>query len=121
MPRRLKPGEVDLHRRRQYWEHFEKQRVISDAAMHARYELGIRVACHLLVDQLKPDARSLKWAKEQAELLRSTGFLGAPDAAQKFFDEEAPKALAKFMEEGRKGRKVVREDENGPYKRTVWF
>lgn len=118
---RLRSGEVDLHRRRQYWEHFEREKIVKAARRHADFQNGIALACHLLVDQLKDDAQSLEWAKEQAAYFNRNPYMLPGDMAQEYYDREAPKALKEYMDEGRKLGKVVREDENGPYKRRVWF
>jgi len=118
---RLKRGEVDLNRRRVYWELFEKKKVIERSKLVAEYEAGIRFACFMLAGELREDSCKLSWAKNKAELFEAKPLGHAEDIAQKIFDEEAPKSLQKFMDEGRKGRRVVREDSHGPYKKTVWF
>jgi hypothetical protein len=117
--KRLKPGEVDLHRRRMYWEVFERKKVIAKADREAAREDGIRFACWMVLGDLPKDSDGYKWAKAKAALW--SPLHGSADVAQEYYDREAPKDLEKFMEEGRKGRKVVRKDKMGPFKPTVKF
>lgn len=119
--RRLKPGEVDLWQRRRYWEVFEKDKIVQAAQHRAAYENGFRTACAVLLSDLRPDSEGYKLAKKKSDLYAKFPFSNAPDVAQEYFDREAPKALQKFMDDGRNGRKVVREDNHGPYKTTVHF
>lgn len=120
--RELKPGQVDLKRARDYWMHSGRDEQIRKAKLHAAREDGIRFACHMLIDQLPKDARSYKWAKEQADLCMKYFCENAPDAAQEFFDREAPKALDKYLDDLRQGNEVVREPEGRfPVKGSVRF